>query len=102
VAGSMSPSTIRARRHHAHLLVTYPPKVALGRCPFVEEVMSLKMISSAPVRSHGWWEVTRALHGEHFWSPSYAVVSWGSTRRGEVIRGESAVHQQTSRAATPR
>jgi len=26
-------------------------------------------------------------------------VSWGSTRRGEVIRGESAVHQQTSRAA---
>lgn len=59
-------------RDHAHLLVTYPPKVALSRL-----VMSLKTISSMRVRSHGWPEVTRALRGDHFWSPSYAVVSCG-------------------------
>jgi len=57
---------------HAHLLVTYPPKVALSRL-----VMSLKTISSMRVRSHGWPEMTKALRGEHFWSPSYAVVSCG-------------------------
>lgn len=57
---------------HAHLLVTYPPKVALSRL-----VMSLKTISSMRVRSHRWPEVTRALWGSHFWSPSYAVVSCG-------------------------
>jgi len=57
---------------HAHLLVTYPPKVALSRL-----VMSLKTISSMRVKAHGWPEVTRALRGGHFWSPSYAVVSCG-------------------------
>ena len=57
---------------HAHLLVTYPPKVALSRL-----VMSLKTISSMRVRAHGWPEVARALRGDHFWSPSYAVVSCG-------------------------
>ena len=57
---------------HAHLLVTYPPKVALSRL-----VMSLKTISSMRVTAHGWPEVARALRGDHFWSPSYAVVSCG-------------------------
>ena len=57
---------------HAHLLVTYPPKVALSRL-----VMSLKTISSMRVGAHGWPEVARALRGDHFWSPSYAVVSCG-------------------------
>ena len=54
---------------HAHLLVTYPPKVALSKL-----VMSLKTISSMRVRAHAWPEVTQALWGQHFWSPSYAVV----------------------------
>jgi putative transposase len=57
---------------HAHLIITYPPKVALSRL-----VMSLKTISSMRVRSHGWPEITKALWGDHFWSPSYAVVSCG-------------------------
>ena len=57
---------------HAHLLVTYPPKVALSRL-----VGSLKTISSYRVRQHAWPEVRRALWGEHFWSPSYAVISCG-------------------------
>lgn len=59
-------------RDHAHLLVTYPPKIALSKL-----VMSLKTISSMRVRAHGWPEVTDALWGKHFWSPSYAVASCG-------------------------
>lgn len=57
---------------HAHLLVAYPPKVSLSRL-----VMSLKAVSSSRVRAKRWPEVTKALWGEHFWSPSYAVVSCG-------------------------
>ena len=59
-------------RDHAHLLVSYPPKVALSKL-----VMSLKAISSARVRAHRWPEIRQALRGEHFWSPSYCVVSCG-------------------------
>ena len=57
---------------HAHLLVTYHPKVSRSHL-----VMSLKTISSAQVRMKRWPEVVRALWGEHFWSPSYCVVSAG-------------------------
>ena len=57
---------------HAHLLVTYPPKVSLSRL-----VGALKTNSSKRVREQRWPEVRRALWGEHFWSPSYAVVSCG-------------------------
>lgn len=59
-------------RDHAHLLISYPPKVALSRL-----VMSLKTISSMRVRAHHWPEIEQALWGDHFWSPSYAVVSTG-------------------------
>jgi putative transposase len=57
---------------HAHLLITYPPKVALSRL-----VMSMKTLSAMRVRAKNWPEVREALWGEHFWSPSYAVVSCG-------------------------
>lgn len=57
---------------HAHLLVTYPPKVALSRL-----VMSMKTLSAMRVRSRRWPEVQRALWGDHFWSPSYVVVFCG-------------------------
>ena len=59
-------------RDHAHLLVSYPPKVSLSKL-----VMSMKTISALRVRRHDWAEVTRALWGDHFWSPSYAVISCG-------------------------
>ena len=59
-------------RDHAHLLVSYPPKVALSKL-----VMSLKTISAYRIRQENWPEVARALWGDHFWSPSYAVVSCG-------------------------
>ena len=59
-------------RDHAHLLISYPPKIALSTL-----VMALKTNSSLRVRQQGWPEITRALWGNHFWSPSYAVVSAG-------------------------
>jgi putative transposase len=61
-----------ADRDHAHLLISYPPKVALSRL-----VGALKTNSSRRIRERRWPEVERALSGEHFWSPSYAVVSCG-------------------------
>jgi len=43
-------------RDHAHLLVSYPPKVALSKL-----VMTLKTISAMRVRRCNFEEVTRAL-----------------------------------------
>lgn len=80
-------------RDHAHLLVTYPPKVALSRL-----VMSLKTISSMRVRAHGWPEVTRALRGDHFWSPSYAVVSCGGAPL-DVVKAYVESQQSPNRPA---
>ena len=72
---------------HTHLLVSYPPKVALSRL-----VMSLKTNSSRWVRERHWIEIERALWGEHFWSPSYAVVSRRSAAgNSETIRGEPKI-----------
>ncbi len=68
-------------RDHAHLLVSYPPKVSLSTL-----VMSLKTISSLRIRQEHWPEVTRALWGEHFWSPSYAVISCGGAPLDDVKR----------------
>lgn len=65
--------TFETDNDHAHLLVSYPPKVQLSTL-----VMSLKTISSMRVRAHNWPEVTKALWGDHFWSPSYCVVSCGN------------------------
>ena len=45
-------------RDHAHLLMSYPPKVAL-----LKLVMSMKTISVLRIRPHNWTEVTRALWG---------------------------------------
>ena len=76
---------------HAHLLVSYPPKVALSHL-----VMSLKTNSSRHIRSKGWPEVTRALWGEHFWSPSYAVVSCGGAPL-EVVKAYIEGQQSPNR-----
>lgn len=78
---------------HAHLLVTYPPKVALSKL-----VMSLKTISSMWIRKQQWPEITNALWGDHFWSPSYAVVSCGGapleTVKAYIRDQKTAAHQQ--------
>ncbi len=72
-------------RDRAHVLVSYPPKVALST-----PVMSLKTISSMRVRQQDWPEVTRALLGEHFWSPSFCVVSAG----GAPLEIHQGVHRE--------
>ena len=57
---------------HVHLLVSYPPKLALSRL-----VNSVKGVTSRMLRKERWPEVTRVLWGDAFWSPSYCVVSCG-------------------------
>lgn len=80
---------------HAHLLVTYPPKVALSKL-----VMSLKTISSLRVRERRWPEVTRASWGEHFWSPSYCVVSAGGAPL-DIIKRYIETQQSPNRQGRP-
>lgn len=75
-------------RGHAHLEVSYPPKIALSTL-----IMSLKTISSMRVRKHRWEEIDQALMGDAFWSPSYAVASYGEDPLDVVskyIRAEQA------------
>ena len=84
---------------HAHLLVTYPPKVALSTL-----VMSLKTISSMRVRAHHWPEINKALWGTHFWSPSYAVVSCGGAPLqtvAEYIRNQQSPNRKRGRPKAP-
>lgn len=57
---------------HVHLLIEYPPKVAVSSL-----VNSLKGASSRLIRKRRFPEVRRALWGEHFWSPSYFAASCG-------------------------
>lgn len=57
---------------HVHLLVEYPPKVAVSNL-----VNSLKGASSRLIRKRRFSEVRKALWGEHFWSPSYFAASCG-------------------------
>jgi len=57
---------------HVHLLVSFPPKMALSTL-----VNSLKGVSSRRLRAANMPDVTKKLWGAHFWSPSYCVVSCG-------------------------
>jgi putative transposase len=57
---------------HVHLLVEYPPKLALSRL-----VNSLKGVSARRLRAAALPEVRAKLSGVHFWSPSYCAVSCG-------------------------
>ena len=57
---------------HVHLLINFPPKVAISKL-----VNSLKGVSSRMVRRQNFKEVKSKLWGNHFWSPSYYVGSCG-------------------------
>jgi putative transposase len=57
---------------HVHLLVHYPPKVALSRL-----VDSLKGVSARRLRQEFPDHIRRYLWGDHFWSPSYFAASAG-------------------------
>ena len=65
---------------HVHLLVNYPPKVAVSRL-----VNSLKGISSLLIRRKEYPSIREKLWGGSLWSPSYFAGSCGGASL-EVIR----------------
>ncbi len=57
---------------HVHLLVTYPPKVAISHL-----VNSLKGVSSRLLRKQHGAAISKKLWGDSLWSPSYFAGSCG-------------------------
>jgi putative transposase len=57
---------------HVHLLVNYPPKVAVSSL-----VNSLKGVSSRLIRKKDYQNIRRKLWGDALWSPSYFAGSCG-------------------------
>jgi putative transposase len=57
---------------HVHLLVNYPPKVAVSNL-----VNSLKGVSSRLIRKRQYPSVQHALWGSSLWSPSYFAGACG-------------------------
>jgi putative transposase len=78
---------------HVYLLVSYPPKVALSRL-----VNSLKGVSARRLRAENLPEVRTKLWGEHFWSPSYCVVSSGGAPLETIKR---YIQKQREGASSP-
>jgi putative transposase len=66
---------------HVHLLVKYPPKLAISRL-----VNSLKLVSARLLRKRNLPEVRRKLWGSHFWTPSYYAGSCGGASLATVKR----------------
>ena len=65
---------------HVHLLVNYPPKVAVSNL-----VNSLKGVSSRMIRRKNYPEIKKKLWGGALWTPSYFAGSCGGAPI-EVIR----------------
>jgi putative transposase len=65
---------------HVHLMVCCPPKLAIANL-----VGKLKGKSSYYLRQEFWHEIKNKLWGDHFWSPSYCVVSCGGASL-EVVK----------------
>ncbi len=57
---------------HVHLLVNYPPKVAVSSL-----VNSLKGVSSRMIRKKSYPSIRKKLWGGALWSPSYFAGSCG-------------------------
>lgn len=57
---------------HVHLLINYPPQLALSRL-----VNSLKGVSSRYLRAQNYPEIRQKLWGTSLWSPSYFAASCG-------------------------
>ena len=57
---------------HVHLLINYPPKIAISRL-----VNSLKGVSSRLIRKKKYPSISNALWGQNLWSPSYFASSCG-------------------------
>lgn len=65
---------------HVHLLVNYPPKVAVSVL-----VNSLKGVSSRMIRKKSYPSIRKKLWGAALWSPSYFAGSCGDAPV-EIIR----------------
>ncbi|HND19874.1 MAG TPA: IS200/IS605 family transposase [Acidobacteriota bacterium] len=65
---------------HVHLLVSVHPKIAISNL-----VGKLKGKSAYFLRREFWPEIKSKLWGNHFWSPSYCVVSCGGAPL-EIVR----------------
>ena len=65
---------------HVHLLVNYPPKVAVSKL-----VNSLKGVSSLLIRKKEYPSIKKKLWGSALWSPSYFAGSCGGAPIG-IIR----------------
>lgn len=65
---------------YVHLLIEYPPKVAISRL-----VNSLKGVSSRMLRKKNYPSIQKALWGDSFWSPSYFAGTCGGAPL-DVIR----------------
>ncbi|MBL1100607.1 IS200/IS605 family transposase [Streptomyces coffeae] len=59
-------------RDHVHLLINYPPKVAVSKL-----VNSLKGVSARRMRQEFTGRINRAIMHGHLWSPSYFSASCG-------------------------
>lgn len=71
---------------HVHLLIHYPPTIALSRL-----VNSLKGVSSRRIRQEHVGAINRAGTKGHVWSPSYFAASCGGAPLEiikEYIRGQ--------------
>lgn len=73
---------------HVHLLINYPPKVAISKL-----VNSLKGVSSRLIRKKKYASIENALWGDHLWSPSYFAGACGGAPL-EVIK--QYIEQQES------
>ena len=62
----------RLEDDHVHLLIHYPPKVAVSAL-----VNSLRGVSSRLIRRKKYPEIRKKLWGLALWSPSYFVGSCG-------------------------
>ena len=77
---------------HVHLLVNYPPKLAISRL-----VNSLKLVSARLLRKRNLPEVRRKLRGAHFWTPSYYAGTCGGASLTTVKRYIQAQRLPTDR-----
>jgi putative transposase len=73
---------------HVHLLVEYPPKVAISKL-----VNSLKGVSSRLIRKKKYPSIQNALWGGSLWSPSYFAGACGGAPLATI---KQYVEQQQS------
>lgn len=93
-------ATLDAYEHdgdHVHLLISYPPKIAVSRL-----VNSLKGVSARRVRQAGYPEVQQALWGDHFWSPSYCAISAGGAPLETIKKYIEGQRSPNRKAGRPR